>query len=64
MISRERALESIRWRRGVFAKLYDRFILVVAIAAIIPFIILAFFTLVIGYPLHLIRELVFSQEAK
>ena len=46
------------------AKLYDRFVLIISIIAIIPFIILAFFTLVIGYPLHLIKEFAFSQETK
>ena len=63
-VDREPWKQELLGHEELFAKLYDRFVLVVAIVAIIPFIILAFFTLVIGYPLHLIKEFVFPQEAK
>ena len=39
----------------MFAKLYDRYLLVLSIIAVMPFIILAFFAVVIGYALHLVK---------
>ena len=41
--------------RIMFAKLYDRYLLVLSIIAVMPFIILAFFAVVIGYALHLVK---------
>jgi len=49
---------------SVPAKMRDSALLVLSIIAIMPLVVLAFFVLVIGYPLHLIKEFLFSNPRK
>ena len=44
----------------MFAKFYDRFLLVFSIIIVTPLLILAVLVLGIGYPLHLIKKYIFS----
>ena len=41
------------------AKLYDISLLVLSIVTVTPLLMLAFFVLIIGYPLHLIKKIIF-----
>ena len=44
----------------MITKLYDKFLLVISIIAVLPLLVLALLVLFIGYPLHLIKRYLFS----
>lgn len=47
---------------SVFAKIYDKLRLIISLFIVSPLLMLAFLTIVIGYPVHLVKKLVMRKE--
>lgn len=46
----------------MFAKIYDKLRLIISLFIVSPLLMLAFLTIVIGYPVHLVKKLVMRKE--